>query len=114
MEKFIHEKTFDVRYRDVDFQDELKPSAAFSFMEEIASYSAEQIGWGVSFLKPRNYAFILSGVVCEFVQPMVFRYLVLLSLLVLFTVIFCSSIVAVSFGCHNHILLALLLLACCL
>ena len=69
MEKFIHEKTFDVRYRDVDFQDELKPSAAFSFMEEIASYSAEQIGWGVSFLKPRNYAFILSGVVCEFVQP---------------------------------------------
>ena len=69
MEKFIHEKIFDLRYRDVDFQDELKPSAAFSFMEEIASYSADQIGWGVSFLKPRNYAFILSGVVCEFTHP---------------------------------------------
>ncbi len=69
MELFVHEKTFDVRYRDVDFKDELKPSSAFSYFEEVASLSADKIGLGMDFLKPKGYAFVLSNVVCEFLRP---------------------------------------------
>lgn len=69
MEKYRHYRTFEVEYNDVDFKDELKPSTALAYFEEGASSSAEELGFGYSFVKPRGYAFMLTNIVCEFLHP---------------------------------------------
>ena len=69
MEKYVYKQPFDVRYCDVDFRDELKPSTALAFLEEAACYSADELGFGYEFIRPRNLAFVVSNVRCEFVRP---------------------------------------------
>lgn len=69
MEKYVYIQPFNVRYCDVDFQDELKPSSVLAFLEEAASNSAEQLGFGYSYIKPKNMAFIVTNVCCEFIRP---------------------------------------------
>lgn len=66
MELYEHIKTFDVKYCDVDFKDELKPSAVLAYLEEVACSSADELGFGYSYLKPRSYAFMLTNIRCEF------------------------------------------------
>lgn len=69
MELYEHIKTFDVKYCDVDFKDELKPSAVLAYLEEVACSSADELGFGYSYLKPRSYAFMLSEYPREFLAP---------------------------------------------
>lgn len=69
MEKYQHRRTFEIKYCDVDFKDELKPSTALAYLEEVACSSAEELGFGYSFVKPRGYAFMLTNIVCEFLRP---------------------------------------------
>ena len=69
MELYEHIKTFDVKYCDVDFKDELKPSAVLAYLEEVACSSADELGFGYSYLKPRSYAFMLTNIRCEFLAP---------------------------------------------
>lgn len=69
MEKYEHNKEFLVKYCDVDFKDELKVSAALAYLEEVACSSADELGFGYAYVKPRGYAFVLSNIYCEFVQP---------------------------------------------
>ncbi len=69
MEKYVHKKEFSVRYCDVDFKDELKPSAALSYMEEVACSSADELGFGYAFVKPKGYAFMLTNIYAEFTSP---------------------------------------------
>lgn len=69
MGKYQYVKQFDVRYRDVDFKDEMKPSVALTFMEEVAGASADELGFGYRFLKPNAYAFVVSNTCVEFLRP---------------------------------------------
>lgn len=66
---YEHIREFTVKYCDVDFKDELKLSAAFSYFEEVASSSADELGFGYSYLKPRGYAFMVAGLSCELIVP---------------------------------------------
>lgn len=70
MEKYEHIKKFQIKYCDVDFKDELKVSTALAYMEEVACSSADELGFGYAYVKPRGYAFMVTNVCCEFLQPM--------------------------------------------
>ena len=69
MEKYQHKQFFTVRYCDVDFRDELKPSTVLSYLEEAACYSADELGFGYAYVKPRGLAFMVTNVCCEFLRP---------------------------------------------
>lgn len=69
MEKYTFVQPFNVRYCDVDFKDELKPSTVLAFLEEAACYSADELGFGYSYVKPRNLAFVVTNVCCSFHRP---------------------------------------------
>ena len=69
MEKYQHKQPFHIRYCDVDFKDELKPSTVLSFLEEAACYSADELGFGYQYIRPRNLAFVVTNVSCQFLRP---------------------------------------------
>ena len=69
MGKYEHIQKFLIKYCDVDFKDELKPSSAFAYFEEVACSSADELNYGYAFIKPRGYAFIVSNLCCEFLRP---------------------------------------------
>ncbi len=71
MKKYEHNKDFLIKYCDVDFKDELKLSTTLAYLEEVACSSADELGFGYAFVKPRGYAFIVSNLYCEFLQPIV-------------------------------------------
>ena len=56
---YRHCKDYEIRYTDVDFQDNLKLSSLLSLMEESACLSAEELGFGYSVLQPKNVGFIM-------------------------------------------------------
>ena len=66
---YEHKRVFDVRYCDVDFKDELKPSSVLVYFEEAAGSSAEELGFGYSRLKPAGYTFMLTNVRCRIYKP---------------------------------------------
>ncbi len=69
MKVYEHIKEFLIKYCDVDFKDELKPSAMLAYLEEVACSSADELGFGYQFIKPRGYAFMVSNICCEMVKP---------------------------------------------
>ena len=69
MKLYEHKKEFLIKYCDVDFKDELKPSATLAYLEEVACSSADELGFGYEFVKPRGYAFMVSNICCEFLRP---------------------------------------------
>lgn len=56
---YCHIKDYEIRYTDVDVSDNLKLSSLLSLMEESACLSAEELGFGYSFLQPRHMGFIM-------------------------------------------------------
>ncbi len=69
MKAYEHFKEFSVKYCDADFKDELKASTVLSYMEEVACSSANELGFGYAYVKPRGYAFMVSNICCEFISP---------------------------------------------
>ncbi len=69
MSVYEHLRKFSIKYCDVDFKDEMKVSTALSYMEEVACSSADELGFGYAFVKPRGYAFMVSNIACEFITP---------------------------------------------
>jgi len=69
MKPYEHIKNFTVKYCDVDFKDELKTSSVLAYLEEVACSSADELGFGYAFIKPCGYAFMVSNICCEFLQP---------------------------------------------
>ncbi len=69
MKKYVHKKQFQVKYCESDFKDELKLSSALSYMEEVACSSADELGFGYAYVKPKGYAFVLSNLCLEFSRP---------------------------------------------
>ena len=71
MELYEHKKEFTIKYCDSDFKDEMKLSVALALMEEVACSSADELGFGYAFVKPRGYAFMVTNVCMEFLKPIV-------------------------------------------
>ncbi len=69
MKIYRHERQFTVKYCETDFKDELKVSAALSYMEEAACSSADELNFGYAYVKPRSYAFMVSNICIEFITP---------------------------------------------
>lgn len=69
MKPYEHIKEFSIKYCDADFKDEIKPSVVLSLMEEVACSSADELGFGYAYIKPRGYAFMVSNICCEFLRP---------------------------------------------
>lgn len=69
MDKYVHKKQFQIKYCEADFKDNLKLSSALSYMEEVACLSADELGFGYAFVKPRGYAFVISNLCLEFLRP---------------------------------------------
>ena len=69
MKVYEHNQEFLIKYCDVDFKDELKASSTLAYFEEVAGASADELGFGYAFIKPRGYAFMVSNMCCEFVKP---------------------------------------------
>lgn len=69
MKPYEHIKQFQIKYCDVDFKDEMKTSVALSLMEEVACSSADELGFGYAYIKPRGYAFMVTNVCMEFMRP---------------------------------------------
>lgn len=66
MKPYEHIKEFQIKYCDADFKDEMKTSVALSLFEEVACSSADELGFGYSFIKPKGYAFMLTNIRMEF------------------------------------------------
>ncbi len=69
MEKYVHTQEFKIKYCEVDFKDELKVSTALSYMEEVACSSADELGFGYAYVKPKGYAFMVSNICLEWCSP---------------------------------------------
>ena len=69
MKIYEHIRKFPIKYCDVDFKDEIKPSSVLSYLEEVACSSADELGFGYAYVKPRGYAFMVTNIRCDFIQP---------------------------------------------
>ena len=68
---YWHSKDYEIRYTDVDFNDNLKLSSLLSVMEQSACLSADELGFGYSVLQPKKLGFILVNWYIEFTKPVV-------------------------------------------
>ena len=66
---YEHKKQFTIKYCDSDFRDEMKTSVGLALMEEVACSSADELGFGYAYVKPRGYAFMVTNICCEFFSP---------------------------------------------
>lgn len=64
--KLLYEKTYPVKYYEMDFNRILKPSALMNFLQDTATQNAEMLGFGPSFVFPNNYAWFLLKYRMEF------------------------------------------------
>ena len=69
MKSYEYNQEFLIKFCDVDFKDELKPSTMLAYLEEVACFSAEELGFGYSFIRPKGYAFMVTNMCCEIVRP---------------------------------------------
>lgn len=70
MKDYCHERSFELKYSDVDYKDELKASALLAFVQEAACSSADELGFGYEDLKPHGYGFLVIATYCECLRPM--------------------------------------------
>ena len=69
MKPYEHIREFEVKYCEADFKDRLKISTALSYMEEAACSSADELGFGYAYVKPKGFAFMVTNICCEFLKP---------------------------------------------
>ena len=66
MDKYAHFKTYETRYSDFDFKDEMRPSALLGVVQESACMSADELGFGYDDLKPKDFGFLVVNTYCAF------------------------------------------------
>ncbi len=66
MGNYQHNEEFTIKYCDVDFKDEAKPSSILAYLEEVACASADELGFGYAYVKPRGMAFMVTNIRCRF------------------------------------------------
>lgn len=67
--KYVHEREFYAKYSDVDFKDELKPSALLTYLQEVSCTSADELGFGYEVIKPKNLGFITCNTFVKMYKP---------------------------------------------
>ena len=79
LENKMSEEVINIRYSDLDFDKTLKPFSLLNFFQDIASDNAERLGFGYSFIYPKNLMWVLLKYRIEFndypadVQDMILR-----------------------------------------
>ena len=61
-----YEEKIVVKYSEIDQNLAMKPFALLNFLQDIASKNAEDLGFGYSYIHPRNYAWFLIKYRMEF------------------------------------------------
>ena len=70
MSAYCFRRPFRLRYTDFDFKDELSLTALLGIIQESATGSADELGFGYADLKPKNYGFLVVNTYGEiFRQP---------------------------------------------
>ena len=69
MKPYEYIDKFTIKYCDVNFKDEMKVSTALALMEEVACASADELGFGQAYIRPRGYAFFVSNIYLECLNP---------------------------------------------
>jgi acyl-ACP thioesterase len=69
MGSYVHTQEFKIKYCEVDFKDEMKVSTCLSLMEEVACSSADELGFGYSYVKAKGCAFMVTNICLEFLKP---------------------------------------------
>lgn len=67
--KYVHTREFYAKYSDVDFKDELKPSALLTFLQEASCTSADELGFGYDVIKPKNLGFVTCNTYVKIFKP---------------------------------------------
>lgn len=63
-----YEENLNIKYSEIDQNQALKPYSLLNYLQDIASQNAEDLGFGYSFIHPRNYAWFLLKYRMEFQQ----------------------------------------------
>lgn len=66
---YCHKRTFDLRWTDLDFKDEVKPSSLLALCQEAAGSSADELGFGYDDLKGKGLGFIIIATAGEIFRP---------------------------------------------
>lgn len=66
---YCNRKTYELRYSDFDYKDELTLTALLALVQESACLSADELGFGYDDLKPLNYGFLVVNTYCELRRP---------------------------------------------
>ena len=61
-----YEEKINLKYSEIDQNLAMKPFALLNFLQDIASKNAEDLGFGYSFIHPKNYAWFLIKYRMEF------------------------------------------------
>lgn len=62
----ISEEKINIRYSDIDFDKSLKPFSLLNFFQDLASDNAEKLGFGYSYIYPKNLMWVLLKYRIEF------------------------------------------------
>ena len=66
MQNIILEENINIKYSEMDFDTSLKPYSLLNYFQDIASDSAENLGFGYSFVRERNLMWVLLKYRIEF------------------------------------------------
>ncbi len=69
MKPYQFNRTFTVQYRDVDFNERIKISSLLALMGDAAGVSADELGFGASYVKPKGYTFMVANTYLEWDKP---------------------------------------------
>ena len=69
MKPYQFNRTFTVQYRDVDFNERIKISSLLALMGDAAGVSADELGFGASYVKPKGYTFMVANTYLEWDNP---------------------------------------------
>ena len=74
----MYEERIKVKYSEMDYKLALKTSALLNFLQDMASRNAENLGFGYSYITPKNLAWFLLKYHMEFSEYPVGEYDLLL------------------------------------
>jgi len=64
----VTEEDINIKYSEMDFDKSLKPFSLLNYFQDIASYNAENLGFGYSAITPKNLMWVLLKYRIEFLQ----------------------------------------------
>ena len=66
LNNIVLEENINIKYSEMDFDKSLKPYSLLNYFQDIASESAERLGFGYSFVRERNLMWVLLKYRIEF------------------------------------------------